>query len=105
MTERQPALGDDLLGTPIGEALDAPAEPDLDAIQADSEAQPLPDQEKVFRVAKRVRSKLHNLPDPTHPPLGMVPGRGYDVVFPFIKLPHLAPNLNGDLVQFRTPDL
>lgn len=89
----------------MGDAAPPLAGPDLDAIQADSETQRLPDQEKVFRVARRVRSKLNNLPDPTHPPLGMVPGRGYDVVFPFIKLPHLAPNLNGDWVQFGSPDL
>ena len=101
---RQTGLGDELFGTPMGDAA-PPAGPDLDAIQHDSEAQALPDQEKVFRVAKRVRSKLNNLPDPTHPPLGMVPGRGFDVVFPFIKLPHLAPNLNGDWVQFGSPDL
>jgi DNA modification methylase len=103
-SNKQTGLGDELFGTPMGDAT-PPAGPDLDAIQADSEAQPLPDQEKLFRVAKRVRSKLNNLPDPTHPPLGMVPGRGYDVVFPFIKLPHLAPNLNGDWVQFGSPDL
>ena len=34
-----------------------------------------------------------------------MPGRGFDVVFPFIKLPHLAPNLNGDWVQFGSPHL
>ena len=37
--------------------------------------------------------------------LGFVPGKGYDAVFPFIRLPHLAPNLNGDWVQFGSPDL
>ena len=82
-----------------------PAAPDLDAIQADSEKQALPEQEKLFRVAPRVRSKLNNLPDPAKPPLGFVPGRGFDVVFPFIKLPHLAPDLNGDWVQFGSPNL
>ncbi|MBM3934520.1 MAG: hypothetical protein FJ319_09495 [SAR202 cluster bacterium] len=84
----------------------ASAEPaDLSRMQAESEQQALPHQEKVFRVAQRVRSKLSNLPDPTNPPLGFVPGKGYDAVFPFIKLPHLAPNLNGDWVQFGRPDL
>jgi DNA modification methylase len=82
-----------------------PARVDLDTIQAESQQQALPQQEKVFRVAPRVRAKLHNLPDPTNPPLGFVPGKGYDAVFPFIKLPHLAPNLNGDWVQFGSPDL
>jgi DNA modification methylase len=111
MAERQEALGDALFGTPMEQASQRPAvtadlaTPDLDEIQADSEKQALPDQEKLFRVAKRVRSKLHSLPDPARPPLGFVPGRGFDVVFPFIKLPHLAPNLNGDWVQFGSPDL
>lgn len=83
----------------------APGRVDLETIQAESQQQALPQQEKVFRVASRVRAKLHNLPDPTNPPLGFVPGKGYDIVFPFIKLPHLAPNLNGDWVQFGSPDL
>ncbi len=77
---KQEALGDELFGTPMGapEAADDPvAPPDLDAIQADSERQALPEQEKLFRVAPRVRSKLNNLPDPANPPLGFVPGRGY----------------------------
>ena len=34
-----------------------------------------------------------------------MPGRGFDAVFPFIKLPDLTPNLNGDWVQFGSPDL
>lgn len=78
---------------------------DLDLIQQESEAQALPSQEKQFRIANRVRSKLNNLPDPTRPPLGYVPGKGFDAVFPFIKLPDLAPNLNGDWVQFGSPEL
>jgi len=107
---KQIPIGDELFGTPMEPA--TPPQPtigeppaDLEEIQADSEKQALPDQEKVFRVAGRVRSKLNNLPDPTKPPLGFVPGRGFDVVFPFVKLPHLAPNLNGDWVQFGSPDL
>jgi len=114
--EKQTGLADELFGTPMGAARQAvepedkpvaepAAAPNLDEIQAESEKQALPEQDKVFRVAGRVRSKLHNLPDPTKPPLGFVPGRGFDVVFPFIKLPHLAPNLNGDWVQFGSPDL
>lgn len=103
---KQSGLGDELFGTPMAEGAKQKEDaPDLDTIQEDSERQALPEQEKVFQVAKRVRSKLHNLPDPTRPPLGFVPGRGFDVVFPFIKLPHLAPNLNGDWVQFGSPDL
>jgi DNA modification methylase len=77
----------------------------LHRIQEESERQELPKQEQVFAVAKRVRSRLTHLPDPTHPPLGFVPGRGFDVVFPFIRLPELRPTLNGDWVQFGSPDL
>jgi len=105
--EKQKGPGGPLSGTPMPDtgAATAGAAQDLDAIQADSEKQELPEQDKLFRVAPRVRSKLHNLPDPAKPPLGFVPGRGFDVVFPFIKLPHLAPDLNGDWVQFGSPEL
>ena len=34
-----------------------------------------------------------------------MPGKAFDTVFPFIKLPDLAPNLNGDWVQFGSPEL
>ena len=55
---------------------------DLHRVEDESKAQGLPKQEKVFSIAKRVRSRFTNLPDPTHPPLGFVPSRGFDVVFP-----------------------
>lgn len=80
-------------------------ESDLHRIQEGSEKQELPKQEQVFAIAKRVRSRLTHLPDPTHPPLAFVPGRGFDVVFPFIRLPELRPTLNGDWVQFGSPRL
>jgi hypothetical protein len=83
----------------------APPQPDLRKIQEESEKQALPSQEKVFSVAKRVRSRLNNLPDPAHPPLGFVNGRGFDVVSPFIRMPELRPTLNGDWVQFGSPEL
>ncbi len=92
-------------GQPKAELHPLPPSHDLNQIQAESERQSLPQQEKVFRIAQRVRAKLSNLPDPTNPPLGFVPGKGYDAVFPFIRLPHLAPNLNGDWVQFGSPGL
>lgn len=92
-------------GQPNAVSHSLPPSHDLSQIQAESERQSLPQQEKVFRVAQRVRAKLSNLPDPANPPLGFVPGKGYDAVFPFIRLPHLAPNLNGDWVQFGSPDL
>ncbi len=77
----------------------------LHRIEEESKRQDLPKQEKVFSIAKRVRSRLTNLPDPAHPPLGFVPGRGFDIVFPFIRLPELRPTLNGDWVQFGSPEL
>ena len=82
-----------------------PSPSKLEQIHEESEKQSLPEQEKVFTVAKRVRTRLTNLPDPTHPPLGWVKDRGYDVVFPFIRLPELRPALNGDWVQFGSPEL
>lgn len=72
---------------------------DLHRIEEESKQQELPKQEQVFAIAKRVRSRLTHLPDPIRPPLGFVPGRGFDVVFPFIRLPELRPTLNGDWVQ------
>ena len=78
---------------------------DIQLIEEESKQQGLPEQEQVFAVAKRVRSRLTHLPDPTHPPLGFVPGRGFDVVFPFIRLPELRPTLNGDWVQLGSPEL
>lgn len=74
-------------GQPKAESHPLPPSHDLNQIQAESERQSLPQQEKVFRVAQRVRAKLSNLPDPANPPLGFVPGKGYDAVFPFIRLP------------------
>jgi DNA modification methylase len=92
-------------GTEKEGVAEASAPSALQQIHEESEKQSLPQQEKVFTVAKRVRSRLSNLPDPTHPPLGWVKDRGYDVVFPFIRLPELRPTLNGDWVQFGSPEL
>lgn len=77
----------------------------LRKIQEESLAQALPEQEAAFRVARRFKSRLNNLPDPTHPPLGFVKDRAFDEVFPFIRLPELRPALNGDWVQFGSPKL
>lgn len=91
----------------VGTVTDNQAEEiqDLRRIEEESKRQDLPKQEKVFSIAKRVRSRLTNLPDPAYPPLGFVSGRGFDVVFPFIRLPELRPTLNGDCVQFGSPAL
>jgi len=78
---------------------------ELHTIEEESKKQKLPKQEQVFSIARRVRSRLTHVPDPVHPPLGFAPGRGFDVVFPFIRLPELKPTLNGDWVQFGSPEL
>jgi hypothetical protein len=112
MAERQ--KGDNMVSGPIqspgnpasvGAVGQTLLESDLHQIQKESEKQELPKQDKVFSIAKRVRSRLTNLPDAAHPPLGFVSGRGFDVVFPFIRLPELRPTLNGDWVQFGSPEL
>lgn len=72
---------------------------ELERIERESEAQVLPQQEQVFSISKRF-SKLHNLPDPTNPPMGYEPNRGYDNVFPFVKLPFLHPEDPEDNISF-----
>lgn len=72
---------------------------ELEKIEQESEAQVLPEQAQVFSISKRF-SKLHNLPDPTNPPMGYEPGRGYDNVYPFVKLPFLHPEGFEDNVSF-----
>ena len=76
---------------------------ELELIEKESEAQTLPEQAQVFSVSKRF-SKLHNLPDPTNPPMGYEPGRGYDNVYPFVKLPFLHPEDPEDNVSFGFGD-
>ena len=72
---------------------------ELEEIEQESEAQVLPDQAQVFSISKKF-SKLHNLPDPTNPPIGYDPGRGYENVYPFVKLPFLHPEDAEDNVGF-----
>lgn len=76
---------------------------ELEQIENESEAQILPEQAQVFSISKRF-SKLHNLPDPTNPPMGYEPGRGYDNVYPFVKLPFLHPEDFEDNVSFGFGD-
>lgn len=76
---------------------------ELERIEHESEAQVLPEQAEVFSISKRF-SKLHNLPDPTNPPMGYEAGRGYDNVYPFVKLPFLHPNDPEDNVSFDFGD-
>lgn len=72
---------------------------ELEQIEKESGAQELPKQAQVFSISKRF-SKLHNLPDPTNPPMGYEPGRGYDNVYPFVKLPFLHPEDPEDNITF-----
>ncbi|MBI2042714.1 MAG: site-specific DNA-methyltransferase [Candidatus Nealsonbacteria bacterium] len=76
---------------------------ELKQIEQESEAQVLPEQAQVFSISKRF-SKLHNLPDPTSPPMGYEAGRGYDNVYPFVKLPFLHPETPEDNISFGFGD-
>src|SRR3989344_6447378 len=84
---------------PRKKAIDTQTIEELEQIEQESEAQALPEQAQVFNISKRF-SKLHNLPDPTNPPMGYEPGRGYDNVYPFVKLPFLHPDDPEDNVSF-----
>lgn len=72
---------------------------ELDQIVKESEEQSLPEQAQVFSISKRF-SKLNNLPDPKNPPLGYEPNKGYDNVYPFVKLPFLHPEDPKDNVSY-----
>ncbi|MEK9165990.1 MAG: DNA methyltransferase, partial [Patescibacteria group bacterium] len=72
---------------------------ELERIEQESTKQELPEQAQVFTVSKKF-SKLHNLPDPKNPPLGYEPNKGYDNVFPFVKLPFLHPAAPEDNISF-----
>lgn len=76
---------------------------ELGQIEKESEAQALPEQAQVFSISKRF-SKLHNLPDPTNPPMGYDPKYGYSNVYPFVKLPFLHPADPEDNVSFGFGD-
>ncbi|MBI1812329.1 hypothetical protein HY285_05555 [Candidatus Peregrinibacteria bacterium] len=43
---------------------------DIKKLQEESEHLELPEQRKVFAVSPKLRKRVHNLPDPTRPPLG-----------------------------------
>ena len=78
---------------------------ELKVIQEASQKQALPDQKRVFAVPEKIRRRAHNLPDPTHPPLGLDPNKAYDRLFPYINLPRLHPPNHGDTVIFNAPEL
>lgn len=78
---------------------------DLKKLQEESGHQQLPEQKKVFTVSPKLRKRVHNLPDPTRPPLGYDEKKAFDLVFPHINLPLLHPGNHGDTVIFNAPDL
>jgi hypothetical protein len=76
---------------------------ELEQIEQESKKQELPEQSQVFSVSKKF-SKLHNLHDPKNPPFGFEPSKGYDNVFPFVKLPFLHPSAPEDNISFGFGD-
>ncbi len=74
-------------------------------IQEESQKQALPEQKRVFSVSEKIRRRVHNLPDPTRPPLGYDEHKAFDRVFPYIRLPRLHPPNHGDTVIFNAPEL
>jgi DNA modification methylase len=73
----------------------------LQKIQEESQKQALPEQKRVFSVSEKLRRRVHNLPDPTRPPLGYDEHKAFDRVFPYIRLPRLHPPNHGDTVIFN----
>ncbi|MDO8620819.1 MAG: DNA methyltransferase [Candidatus Levybacteria bacterium] len=76
---------------------------ELEKIQKESEGQERPDQKSVISVSSKLRKRLHNLPDPTNPPLGYDDHKAFDRVFPYINIPALHPKNHGDTVIFNDP--
>ncbi|MEK7665044.1 MAG: DNA methyltransferase [Patescibacteria group bacterium] len=77
---------------------------DLEKIQKESTEQALPQQRKVLSASDKIKRKTSNLPDPTHPPIGWQDGKGYDHIFPWIKIPRMHPLNHGDTVIFNAPE-
>jgi hypothetical protein len=78
---------------------------ELKAIQEASQRLTLPEQKRVFSVYEKIRRRVHNLPDPTQPPLGYDEHKAFDRVFPYIRLPRLHPPNHGDTVIFNASEL
>jgi DNA modification methylase len=81
---------------------------ELAGIEKESRAQKLPEQKVVFKTesikSRAGRRGVHNLPDPTNPPMGLDPDKAFDSVFPFLKLPYLQPNTAEDIISFGSPE-
>lgn len=82
-----------------------PSSVDLLGIEEESRAQVLPEQKAVFSVSEKIRRRVHNLPDPTHPPLGYDEQKGFERVYPYLRLPVLHPPNHGDTAIFNAPEL
>lgn len=78
---------------------------ELSGIEEESRAQALPEQKAVFSVSEKIRKRVHNLPDPTHPPLGYDEQKGFERVYPYLRLPVLHPPNHGDTAIFNAPEL
>ncbi len=74
---------------------------ELEKIQKESESQKRPDQKSVISVSSKLRKRLHNLPDPTNPPLGYDEHKQFDRIFPWLNIPALHPKNHGDTVIFN----
>ncbi len=81
------------------------SEEELYQRQKESQEQKLPEQKAVFSISSKIRKRVHNLPDPTRPPLGYDEHKAFDRVFPYIRLPRLHPPNHGDTVIFNAPEL
>src|SRR3990167_9445501 len=77
---------------------------ELEKIQKESVSQQRPDQKTVTSVSSKIRQRLHNLPDPTNPPLGYDEHKAFDRIFPYINIPALHPKNHGDTVVFNNPE-
>jgi DNA modification methylase len=81
---------------------------ELAQLEKESQQQKLPEQKVVFKTesikSRAGRRGVHNLPDPTNPPMGLDPDKAFDSVFPFLKLPFLQPNTSEDIISFGSPD-
>lgn len=82
---------------------------ELAQAEKESVEQKLPEQQAVYKADsikhRAERRGVHNLPDQTNPPMGFDPGKAYDSIFPFLKLPPLQPNTPEDVISFDTSDL
>lgn len=76
----------------------------LEKIEKESESQVRPNQKAVVTVSPKLRKRIHNLPDPTNPPLGWDDHKAFGAVYPYLKVPALHPKNHGDTVIFNHSD-